>query len=167
MTKARALVVALALGTPFGAMAGGVERSSEACAQGANAIRVIVKGIRKADGTITADLHGDKPDEFLKKGKKILRVRAPARVGSVEICLPAPRPGVFAVGIYHDVNGNRKFDKNFLGLPAEPYGVSNDPAMRLGPPRHEDASFAVGPRGTTVEVTLRHGMEPDRLSERN
>lgn len=167
MTKSLALLVVLALGAPFAALAGGNERSAAACPDESHAIRVIVKDIRKADGTITADLHGDNPKEFLKKGKKILRVRVAARVGSVEICLPAPRPGVFAVGLYHDVNGNKKFDKNFLGLPAEPYGVSNDPAMRLGPPRHEDASFTVGPRGTTVEVTLRHGMGPKRLSERN
>ena len=83
-------------------------------------------------------------------------MRVPASSGEVELCVAAPREGVFAIGLYHDENGNRKFDKNFLGLPAEPYGVSNDPSMVLAPPKHEDAAFTVGPEGATVVITLRH-----------
>ena len=152
----RGLLLALLLGLPTSAApASGAGRGTAACEEQSGAIRVVVKNVRKDKGTITADLHGDKPEEFLKKKKKLLRVRVPARIGSVEMCLPVPGPGVFAIGLYHDVNGNRKFDKNFLGLPAEPYGVSNNPGLRLGAPKHEDASFTVGPKGTTVEITLR------------
>lgn len=152
----RGLLLALVLGLPASAApASGANQQAAACGEQAGAIRVIVKNVRKDKGTITADLHGDKPEEFLKKKKKLLRVRVPARIGSVEMCLPVPAPGVFAIGIYHDVNGNKKFDKNFLGLPAEPYGVSNNPGLRLGAPKHEEARFTVGPDGTTVEITLR------------
>ncbi len=157
----RGLMLALAVGLPASAApASGLDQSAAtpraaACEEQAGAIRVIVKNVRKAKGTITADLHGDKPEEFLKKKKKLVRVRVPARIGSVEMCLPVPGPGVFAIGLYHDVNGNRKFDKNALGLPAEPYGVSNNPGLRLGPPKHKEARFTVGPNGTTVEITLR------------
>jgi uncharacterized protein (DUF2141 family) len=125
------------------------------CAAEDRAIRVIVKNVRRSKGTITVDLHGDNPKEFLKKGKKLMRVRVPAKRGSVAMCLPAPHAGVFAIGLYHDVNGNRKFDKNFLGLPKEPYGVSNNPRPRLGPPKHKDAAFAVGAEGATIEIVLR------------
>jgi uncharacterized protein (DUF2141 family) len=145
---------ALALQGPAAGPAPAAETVTD-CADRANAIHVIVKNVRHTKGTITADLHGDNPKEFLKKRKRILRVRVPAKRGSVEMCLPAPHPGVFAIGLYHDVNGNRKFDKNFFGLPKEPYGVSNTPRPRLGPPRHKDAAFAVGPDGTRIEINLR------------
>jgi uncharacterized protein (DUF2141 family) len=152
----RGLLLTLAFGLlSSAAPASGAGQRAATCDEQAGSIRVIVKNVRKAKGTITADLHGDKPAEFLKKKKKLLRVRVPARMGSVEMCLPVPGPGIFAIGLYHDVNGNRKFDKNFLGLTAEPYGVSNNPGLRLGAPKHADASFTVGPNGTTVEITLR------------
>ena len=150
----RGLLLALGLFSSA-APASGKEQRDATCTEQAGSIRVIVTNVRKAKGTITADLHGDNPAEFLKKKKKLARVRVPARMGSVEMCLPVPGPGIFAIGIYHDVNGNRKFDKNFLGLPAEPYGVSNNPGLRLGKPKHKDASFEVGPEGTTLEITLR------------
>lgn len=150
------LALALALGLPASAaLASGNEQLATTCDERAGAIRVVVKNVRKAKGTITADLYGDKPEEFLKKKKKLLRVRVPARIGSVEMCLPVTNPGVFAIGLYHDVNGNKKFDKNVLGLPAEPYGVSNNPGLRLGPPKHKEARFTAGPNGANLEITLR------------
>lgn len=147
-------VLILAALTPAGQAS--ATHKQAACWNRGNAIRVVVKNIRSDRGTITADLHGDDPEEFLKKGKKILRVRVPARSGQVELCLAAPSPGIFAIGLYHDENGNRKFDKNFLGLPAEPYGISNDPTLLLARPKHEDAAFTVGPEGANLVITLRH-----------
>lgn len=130
--------------------------SQAACFAQNNAIRIKVKDVRSGQGTITADLHGERPEEFLKKKKKILRVRVPARIGQVELCLPAPDSGVFAVGLYHDRNANKRFDKDVFGLPAEPYGVSNNPRILFGPPKHQDAAFTVGPEGTALEIVLRH-----------
>lgn len=133
------------------------------CAAKANAIHVTVKNVRQAKGTITADLHGDDPQAFLKKGKKLMRIRVPAKLGSVEMCLPAPHPGVFAIALYQDVNANGKFDKNFLGLPKEPYGISNNPRLLLAPPKHKDAAFNVGSEGTTIEIILRNSRSASRV----
>lgn len=119
-----------------------------------NEIRVIVTNVAGDAGTITVDLHGDRPEDFLKKGQKLLRVRKRAVAGRVEICLSAPRPGTYAIGLYHDRNGNKRFDRNFLGLPVEPYGISNNPRIRFGPPSHEEAAFRVGPEGTALEIVL-------------
>ncbi len=126
------------------------------CSTRDNAIRLVVKDVRSDSGSITVDLHGDDPSEFLKKGKKLLRVREPARLGEVEVCLPVRMPGVFAVVAYHDKNDNREFDRNWLGLPEEPFGISNNPGPFFAPPTHEEAAFQVGPDGATIEIDLRH-----------
>ena len=120
-----------------------------------NLIHIEVSGVQSDLGTITADLHGEHPEEFLKQGKKILRVRVPARSGKVRFCMQAPRPGVFAIGVYHDQNANKRFDKDLFGLPAEPYGISNNPRILFGPPSHEESAFVVGPEGTNLQITLR------------
>ena len=50
-------------------------------------------------------------------------------------------PGPYAVAVYHDENANIKFDKNWIGIPTEGFGFSNNPRTFLGPPTPKDAAF--------------------------
>jgi uncharacterized protein (DUF2141 family) len=50
-------------------------------------------------------------------------------------------PGKFAVSVAHDVNGNRKVDTNFFGIPTEQWGVSNNARPSLRTPRFDEAIF--------------------------
>jgi uncharacterized protein (DUF2141 family) len=61
-------------------------------------------------------------------------------------------PGVFAVGMMHDENDNRRFDKNWLGMPAEGYGVSRDAIRKFRIPRFHEAAFSYG--GGTVRIAI-------------
>lgn len=127
-----------------------------ACDEGGPTIRVTVENVKAADGVIVADLHDDKVENFLKPGRHVARVRATAEKGSTSFCLPAPATGVFAIGVYHDENANREFDKGALGLPAEPYGVSRNPKMRFGPPKFKKARFDVAEDGADIVIKLKN-----------
>ena len=48
---------------------------------------------------------------------------------------------MYSFSFYHDVNSNKKLDKNFIGIPKEPYGFSNNQAGRFGPPNFEDSKI--------------------------
>lgn len=146
------LLVLLAAAPPASAL---TIKDQEACWASPTVIKVIVKNVRSSQGIITADLHNDRPEQFLKSRYKILRVRVPARKGKTELCVPAPGPGVFAIALYHDVNANTDLDKNGLGIPTEPFGISNNPTIFLGPPSHEEAAFEVKPEGATLEIELK------------
>ncbi len=52
--------------------------------------------------------------------------------------------GTYAVGYYVDANENEKLDTNFLGIPKEEYGFSNNVRGKFGPPSFESASFILG-----------------------
>jgi uncharacterized protein (DUF2141 family) len=80
--------------------------------------------------------------------------REPARAGIVEFTLRNVKPGTYAVAVFHDLNGNARLDRNFIGLPSEPYGFSNDVGRR-GPPNFEGALITVKEPSTTVRVTIR------------
>jgi uncharacterized protein (DUF2141 family) len=60
--------------------------------------------------------------------------------GSVTYIYELP-PGTYAIGIFHDVNLNNKMDNNFLGIPAEQFGFSNNARALFGPPDFDDAAF--------------------------
>ena len=82
------------------------------------------------------------PDDE-RKALATVEVEASTARGAVVVCrfedVSAPR---IAVAIQHDQNGNGKLDTNWLGVPREPFGFSNDAAPRaFGPPRFEDAAI--------------------------
>jgi uncharacterized protein (DUF2141 family) len=48
---------------------------------------------------------------------------------------------------------NQKLDKNFVGVPKEGYGASNNPKKKMGPPTFEEANFQLN--GTqSLEIKL-------------
>ena len=49
--------------------------------------------------------------------------------------------GTYVIGYYIDVNENEKLDTNFIGIPKEEYGFSNNARGTFGPPSFASASF--------------------------
>ena len=49
--------------------------------------------------------------------------------------------GEYAIRVFHDENENEKIDTNFLGIPTERYGYSNDASSWFGPPSWDKAKF--------------------------
>ncbi len=52
--------------------------------------------------------------------------------------LPA---GEYAIRVMHDVNNNGEMDSNFVGMPTEPWAMSNNAKGNFGPPKWEEAKF--------------------------
>ena len=62
--------------------------------------------------------------------------------------------GIYAISFFHDENENKKMDTNFLGIPSEDYGCSNNATGFMGPPKWEDAKFEVKNESLTQTITL-------------
>lgn len=124
------------------------------CGKGELDIDITVTNIEKDKGSIVADLHNDVKEDFLKSEKVVLRVRQDAQAGSVSFCMPITQPGDYAVAIYHDKNNNSKFDKNFLGIPKEHFGMSQNPKFGLSSPKYEEAVFTASEDGAVLEIKL-------------
>ena len=62
--------------------------------------------------------------------------------------------GIYAVSAFHDENDNKKMDTNFLGIPKEPIGVSNDATGFMGPPKYNDAKFTLS-QNTIITIRIK------------
>ena len=161
MTKLVALSAALAAIGSLGAAAKDIPAAEIAamthmsCAGAPNEIRVVVRNVKKAQGLITADLYPDREENFLKRAGRVGRISVAAKAPVTVFCLAAPSSAPYAVAVYQDRNANQKFDKNGLGLPDEPYGVSNNPRMRFGPPKVSEALIHVDPEGAVADISLK------------
>ena len=91
-----------------------------------SAISVEVTGFRTDNGQLGCSLFKG-PDGFPRDGSKVFRhMWAPIKDGRAVCIFPGVPAADYAVTIFHDENGNKKFDSNFVGYPLEGYGFSNN-----------------------------------------
>ena len=64
-------------------------------------------------------------------------------------------PGTYAVTVYHDENNNGRFDKNWIGMPTEAWGVSNNVHPRLRAPRFDEARLDLKSGEHSIEIRVR------------
>jgi uncharacterized protein (DUF2141 family) len=83
--------------------------------------------------------------------------QAPARPGVTRIVVHGVPAGRWAVQAFHDENDDDVFDTDFLGLPEEGFGYSNDPPLR-GRPRFEPSAFDVRESSTEISFRLRYSI---------
>ena len=62
--------------------------------------------------------------------------------------------GEYAIVFFVDANKNNKLDKNFIGIPKEQYGFSNNAMGSLSAPSFEQAKFSVQGK-TTQNIKLK------------
>jgi uncharacterized protein (DUF2141 family) len=112
-----------------------------AASQGADLV-VNISGLKSDDGFLGCALFAESlAERFPLDVSNATTQRAPARTGTMRcefVGLPAGR---YAVSASHDVNGNGKPDRNFVGLPTEPWAVSNNVRPSLRPPRFAEAAL--------------------------
>ena len=64
-------------------------------------------------------------------------------------------PGTYAIKTFQDINRNGEFDMNFIGLPAEPFGFSNNARPLFDQPSFDATKFVVRDR-RTITIRLQH-----------
>ena len=119
-------------------------------------VRVVVEHVRSSAGQIAITLYADDPSRFLVRHGSMYVGRTPAVAGTTDSCIYVPKPGVYVLAVYHDINGNGKFDRNIIGLPAEAYGFSNNPGTLFGLPSFDSVRIEVARSGTVAHIHLKY-----------
>jgi uncharacterized protein (DUF2141 family) len=122
----------------------------------ATRLHIVVQGVRSSDGVMTATLYGDDPHKFLRGGGDLKVWRYPAKAGVTDQCVYLPKPGSYAVAIYHDAKRAYRFVQGTFGLPTQDYGFSRNARLFFGPPSLASAKFPAEEGDTTVVIRLRY-----------
>jgi uncharacterized protein (DUF2141 family) len=117
-----------------------------------SAIEVDISGIRSAAGVVRVSVCSKA--QFLAECS--WSASAPARIGSVAVIVNAIPPGHYAVQAFHDADGDGKLGRNWLGLPREGVGFSNDAMAHLTYPRFSVAAFEHGAAPQKIAVRIRY-----------
>jgi uncharacterized protein (DUF2141 family) len=62
--------------------------------------------------------------------------------------------GQYAVSLFHDEDNDGELDKNFLGVPQESYGVSNNKTYAMSAPKYNESAFKLA-AGETKRLTIK------------
>jgi len=109
-------------------------------AQDKHTITLEFEGMKSNKGSLFIALYNSE-ESFLKKPSKGIIVKVVDK--KTIVTLQGTSGGVYAVSAFHDINDNKKMDTNFLGIPKEPTGVSNNAKGFMGPPKYKDAKFKI------------------------
>ena len=119
-------------------------------------INVSVEGLRSGSGLVAITLYADNPRKFLVKNGSLYVGRVPAHGGTTTGCIYVPHPGVYAIAIYHDENGDQLFNRTGIGLPAEGYGFANNPSTLAGLPSFQSVRLAIPKSGLLTRVRIKY-----------
>lgn len=103
---------------------------------------VEVKSIPNSKGNIFIGLFRPK-DEFPVFGKQYIGKIIPVSGRKLSYSFNELAEGKYAVAVFHDENKNGKLDKNYLGIPVEAYGFSNNARRTFSAPSFEEAEINV------------------------
>lgn len=115
-------------------------------------LKIEISNIKKVEGQILIAIY-DNENHYLDTENSFY-VEAPVKQkGSMTVSVKIPF-GHYAIGIFHDLNGNGELDTNFMGIPTEPYGFSNGKKGTFGPPSFDKAKFEFKSEGQVHRIRL-------------
>jgi uncharacterized protein (DUF2141 family) len=119
-------------------------------------LTINLKGFKDASGGAIVWLWKNADGFPTKMEKATLKQSAEIKDKSATVVFKGLEPGVYAINIAHDENGNGKLDTGFMGRPKEGWGASNNPHNRMSPPSFEQAKFTVGKDDMTLEIQVQY-----------
>ena len=128
----------------------------DAQSTGTATLTVHAIGARNAKGKIRAALFNS-AEGFPNDPSKAVQTRSDdidPQTSSAQIVFTNLPDGAYAVSVFHDENMNQKLDKNFVGVPKEGYGASNNPRKKMGPPNFAETKFQLSGTQQPLEIKL-------------
>lgn len=90
--------------------------------------------LRNKNGQVFLELSNENEEQIVGVTKVISS-------NSCIIVIDNLKPGKYAFKFFHDENNNKALDTNWIGIPKEGFGFSNNPSMSFGPPSFDKTIF--------------------------
>lgn len=121
----------------------------------ASEITINFNSLRSEEGSIGYILF-DSDEGFPDKDEKSARKGVIKTTDAKEpLVIKDLKPGEYAVAILHDEDNDGKMKTNFIGIPLEGFGFSNNPALFFGPPSFNKCKFKLDDK-ITLDIKVRY-----------
>lgn len=99
-------------------------------------LRIQIVGFKSNEGNVLLQLYDNNNNTVAKRSKKI-------SIKNSIIIIDNLKASIYSIRYFHDENSNNELDTNWLGIPSEGYGFSNNAIGTFGPPPIKERLFYV------------------------
>lgn len=117
-------------------------------------LTVVIDDVRSGDGVLRVQIMA--VTEGGAEGALVAALILPPALPQTRATLHGFPSGRYLARVHHDVDGDEQMATNLVGMPQEPWGVSNDARGRFGPPAVKDMIMTLGVDGAALRMTLVH-----------
>lgn len=118
----------------------------------AESLTITIRNVEDTAATLWLEILDEQA--FQGGGEATAAFMVPPRPGAVTVSIDSLPPGAYAIRVMQDLDGDGELTRNAVGMPTDPWGISNDALGQFGPPTWEDARFEM-PGTTQQTITLR------------
>ncbi|HKJ44871.1 MAG TPA: DUF2141 domain-containing protein [Balneolales bacterium] len=117
-------------------------------------LTVTLHGFKNTNGVVIVALF-DSGKTFLKSPieHQIIEI---TNKDTLSVTFDNINDGEYAVSVIHDENKNQKLDTNFLGIPKEGFGFSNNPKIRMGPATFSECKFSFSGSNENIQISMKY-----------
>ncbi|AFZ00758.1 DUF2141 domain-containing protein [Calothrix sp. PCC 6303] len=129
-------------------------------AQSTSNMTVVVNGIKSESGRVCFRVYSS-DQGFPFSNKSEVQSGCVEKTGSVvKKQFVGLKPGNYAVTVIDDSNRDGKLNTDFLGIPQEGFGVSNNPTVSIttGTPKFSKASFSLN-KNTVINIRMKYSLD--------
>ena len=119
-------------------------------------LKVVVNNLKSKTGQVDFFLFNSADGFPSHTGKALLSGFVKIAGNSAEYAFTNLAIGTYAVYVFHDEDNDKKLKTNFMGMPKEGMGVSNNAKGHFGPPKYEDAKFVFNKSGEVITISLNY-----------
>lgn len=110
-----------------------------------SSLTVEIVNLKSNKGVVLVDLLDENEETAMDKKSKITD-------NTCTIVFKDLENGTYAIRYFHDENNNDELDTNFIGIPKEGFGFSNDAFGKFGPKKFKEWLFEVS-GDTNISMT--------------
>lgn len=114
-------------------------------------LTVDIDNIQSDKGKIAIAIFENK-DSYMKDGQEVASTLVEIKNKKCRASFLL-QEGSYAITVFHDINNDLKLSTNWIGIPNEPYGFSNNPKATFGPPGFDKASFVLD-QNKSISIVL-------------
>ncbi|HSH52534.1 MAG TPA: DUF2141 domain-containing protein [Bacteroidales bacterium] len=105
-------------------------------------LTIIIDNIEVFEGDIRVGIFNTS-ENFLKQGFTFKKSKIAVKNTNETIIIDDLPRGEYAFILYHDKNADGKMNRNFIGIPKEPFAFSNNVKPKLAKPTFKECKFSL------------------------
>ncbi|MFM7838779.1 MAG: DUF2141 domain-containing protein [Chitinophagaceae bacterium] len=122
---------------------------------GAQELSVVVQNVHRNQGELLIAVFNQDQGFPFSSEQAVKTLKTAASRSSVAIKIGSLPPGRYALALFQDANQDGKLNTNWLGIPKEGYGVSNNIFPTFRAPHFQEAAFPF-PQQSELTIQMKY-----------